>query len=231
LLIVVVTVTTACWKRNDDKKGVTYTNNELKPIPQNGILAQWQNPKVIVYQYTNDSTDKNTYMRVFNELGGAYDTLIFNDEQIKIDSVKIDTITFSNGKYPEIVLTWYANGHHDYGKEQGSWTIELRGMDIWDLNSFTNIFSTATYEHSIEVTRKHPSDSLIDFEKDLQTEESTETGTITIDTLQKIITLDFEYSYHDSGTWSQEVYRYKNGTFVSDEEEEEDAEAVEFPLP
>jgi hypothetical protein len=170
LLLLLTLLAGSCRNNDADKKKVNIATT-LPPIPENGILAQWQNPDIIVYQYTENETDRNTtHMRIFGENGFEFDTVLFEDGMVSIDSLVIDTITFSNGRFPEMVFKWHSAGAHTYGPENGGWKLDLQTLSIWDINNLTNIFYSDTYVYGWTSERHYPGDELYDPKNEIITE-------------------------------------------------------------
>lgn len=187
----------------------------LPPIPPDCILEKWENPVIILHQCREGEFDRNyLYMRLLDSSWRAFDTTLFDDATMSVNSVSIDSIRFGAGKYPEIIFKWFSAGEHSYGPGLGGWTVRAKTISIWDINSFENIFYTDIESYGWSGERRHPEDTLVDIEKDMEIDEGSRNTTLVIDTLQKKMTLNIVEDKNNKIKKWMEVYHYKNGKFV-----------------
>jgi hypothetical protein len=183
-------------------------------LAKNGYdtLATLAYPLIIVY-YNRDERD---YFLQVNKNGKYTDTAFFYEAGIQIDSVILDTVRFGNGKYPEVIIKWFASGTHSYGGN-GGWNRYVDNYEIWNIDSMKSIFSTYLSEKNIEYVEDRNGME----QGDIVDEATTKSSALTklfLNLNKKQITVNSTRHNNNSIETKQVTYRYKNGTFVADKD-------------
>lgn len=123
----------------------------LPEIDKENILAEMQNPKVLLYRNVMGSEARFSYgIRVYTD-STVNDAVFYEDNMAYIASVSMDTVRFGKKKTPELKIEYETYGSHSYGGN-GGWAVSGKSMSIWDVNTLKPlldlIITDGSSEHS-----------------------------------------------------------------------------------